>query len=71
MIFTFQVEVKEPLHTGQLIKPLPNWPLVPFYYDKKLWKIEFNSDFHFSIERDCRRGVAISCLTFPPGEAVK
>ena len=45
MIFTFQVEMKEPLHTGQLIKLLPNWPLVPFYYDKRLWKIEFNSDF--------------------------
>ena len=45
----FKLRLKEPLSIiDPLLKPLPIWPKVPFYYDKKLWKIEFDFDFHFS-----------------------
>ena len=44
----FKLLLEESLHIDPLIKPLPIWPHVPFNHYKKLWKIEFDTDFHLS-----------------------
>ena len=45
----FKLLLKEPLHIDSLMmKPHTIWPQFPFCYDEKLWKIEFDSDLHFS-----------------------